>query len=352
LSGECASAEQQDQIQTIRSCSEALLGLINTILDSAKIDTGKLGLENAPFSLHALLNDALTVVRSPAEARGLKVRRMIDAPAAIVLVGDRQRIQQVILNLLSNAIKFTERGEVVLSVAVGKSNPADVRFSVRDSGIGIQKEAQERIFQPFIQADSSTTRVYGGTGLGLSISAALVNLMGGELSVDSEPGKGSTFHFSVRLPIFPGLLPARESESYFAGAQRPLRVLLAEDNVVNQKLAVKLLGKMGHSVEVAADGKETLAALGQSEFDVILMDCQMPVMDGYAATRAIRALESGRRIPIVAVTANALAEDQRKCMEAGMDFFLTKPIVTKKLYDLLEEIGSGKAERDLADVEA
>jgi CheY-like chemotaxis protein len=212
---------------------------------------------------------------------------------------------------------------------------------VQDSGIGINRDAQQAIFQPFMQADSSTTRVYGGTGLGLSISDGIVRLMGGELRVESERGAGSKFSFDIRLPVAVEEIPGEQGHpSLSMPATRLLKVLLAEDNLINQKVAVSLLESAGYSVEVANDGFEAIAAVQRSQFDVILMDCQMPGMDGYAATRAIRQLAQGNQTPIVAVTANSLPEDRQKCVEAGMDDFLAKPIVKKELYRILDLIGT------------
>jgi CheY-like chemotaxis protein len=260
-----------------------------------------------------------------------------------MVVGDAPRLRQVLLNLLSNAVKFTERGYVAVdaSLACRSGDLAEMRFSVRDTGIGIPAEMQEAIFQPFTQADSSTTRRYGGTGLGLSICRRLVALMEGTLQVKSEPPCGSTFSFTVRLPIAAvAESPAPATEGRLPRSQRPLRILLAEDNPVNQKVALRLLERMGHRVDAAWDGQQAVAAVEQTEYDLVLMDCQMPNMDGLAATRAIRRLERGRRLPIVAMTANAMPEDRQRCQEAGMDGFLAKPVSTRHLYDLLEGLRS------------
>jgi PAS domain S-box-containing protein len=344
LASESSTAEQHEHIKTVRVCSDALLGLVNNILDSSKIDAGKLVLEQSPFCLHAFVEDILRVVTPAAKARGLQIRQTINAPAPLALVGDQRRLQQVLLNLLSNAIKFTENGFVELEIAgCYESNGMAMcmHFSVQDSGIGINRDAQQAIFQPFMQADSSTTRVYGGTGLGLSISDGIVRLMGGELRVESERGAGSKFSFDIRLPVAVEEIPGEQGHpSLSMPATRLLKVLLAEDNLINQKVAVSLLESAGYSVEVANDGFEAIAAVQRSQFDVILMDCQMPGMDGYAATRAIRQLAQGNQTPIVAVTANSLPEDRQKCVEAGMDDFLAKPIVKKELYRILDLIGT------------
>jgi two-component system, sensor histidine kinase and response regulator len=245
----------------------------------------------------------------------------------------------VLLNLLSNAVKFTECGYVALdaSLAAGTGDSAALRFAVQDTGIGIPPEAQKAIFEPFTQADSSTTRRYGGTGLGLSICSQLVALMDGKLLLQSEPGCGSTFSFTVRLPIAAaGASPARARECRLPRSRQRLRILVAEDNAINRKVALSLLERMGHQVDTVCDGEQAVATVAQAEYDLVLMDCQMPRMDGYAAARAIRQSERGRRLPIVAMTANAMAIDRKRCLEAGMDDFLSKPVSTRRLYDLLE----------------
>jgi len=333
------TAEQQENVDTIRSCSEALLSLVNAILDAAKIDAGKLMLEQRPFRPDEVVKLALAAVAPSATARGLELRQHLAEDLPRVVVGDPQRLQQVLLNLLSNAVKFTERGYVALeaSLAGRSGDVAEMRFSVRDTGIGIPAGMQEAIFQPFTQADSSTTRRYGGTGLGLSICRKLVALMEGKLQVESEPPGGSTFSFTVRMPVAAvAESPAPAAECRLPRSQRPLRILVAEDNPVNRKVASRLLERMGHQVDAAWDGQQAVVAVEQIEYDLVLMDCQMPNMDGYEATRAIRRLARGRRLPIVAMTANALAHDRQRCLDAGMDGFLAKPVSTQHLFDLLE----------------
>ena len=334
---------QRENVDTIRGCSEALLSLVNAILDVAQIDAGKLILEQRPFRPDEVVKEALAAVAPAATAHGLELRQHLAEDLPRMVVGDAPRLRQVLLNLLSNAVKFTERGYVAVdaSLAWRSGDLAEMRFSVRDTGIGIPAEMQEAIFQPFTQADSSTTRRYGGTGLGLSICRKLVALMEGKLQVKSEPPGGSTFSFTVRLPIAAvAESPAPAAEGRLPRSQRPLRILLAEDNPVNQKVALRLLERMGHQVDAAWDGQQAVAAVEQTEYDLVLMDCQMPNLDGYAATRAIRRLERGRRLPIVAMTANAMPDDRQRCQEAGMDGFLAKPVSTRHLYDLLEGLRS------------
>ena len=333
------TAEQRDYVDTIRSCGDALLHLINDILDLSKIEAGKLTLERAPFQLETLVKDTVTVISPMALARGLELRLLLEDGLPDTVVGDSQRLRQVLLNLLSNAVKFTEAGSVTVGVAAVARTPkaVDLQFLVRDTGIGIAANVQQAIFEPFIQADGSTTRRYGGTGLGLAISRRLIALMGGTLELESEPERGAAFRFSASFPVAAhSAAPSRPAQDRIPTSKRRLRILLAEDNAINQKVAVRMLERMGHQVHVAWDGKQAVAAVEQFEFDLLLMDCQMPEMDGYAATRAIRLLDRGRQLPIVAMTANAMAEDRQFCLESGMNDYLAKPISTERLHDLLE----------------
>jgi CheY-like chemotaxis protein len=262
-----------------------------------------------------------------------------------MVVGDAFRLRQILLNLLGNALKFTTQGSIEVGggamIAEGRLM---LRFSVRDTGIGIPPEKQAVIFEPFRQADSSTTRVYGGTGLGLAISARLVAALGGEIRVESEPGKGSCFHFTVEVQR----TAVRENGAAVpqAAAPRPiapLRVLLAEDNPINQTVAVHLLRKEGFTVEVASHGAEAAARVQEEEFDLVLMDIQMPEMDGLAATALIREREkgTGRRLPIIALTAHAMAGDRERCLAAGMDAYLAKPIQPRQLLEAIQQLLSG-----------
>jgi signal transduction histidine kinase/DNA-binding response OmpR family regulator len=496
------SPEQRDYLGMVKSSAEALLTVINDILDFSKIEAGKLDLDPIDFGLRDCLGDALKALALRAHAKGLELALEIGADVPDDLVGDPGRLRQVVLNLVGNAVKFTERGEVVVSVSLvpGPSSLAEnkgrgtrdegpgmveLHFSVRDTGIGIPADKREAIFRPFEQADGSTTRQYGGTGLGLTISQRLVGLMGGRLWVESEPGRGSTFHFTAAfraratpaarggaepgdladLPVLvvddndtnrrilegmlrnwrmclaaadggevalgelrraaaagapyrlvlldvmmpgmdgfevarrikqaPGLAgatimmlssadrkgdaarcramgvtryltkPVKQSELLDAillalgrrrdwapadaaaappaeGA-RPLGVLLAEDNTVNQRLALRLLEKQGHQVVVANNGREAVEAVERETFDVVLMDVQMPQMNGFEATAAIRAAErgTGRHVPIIALTAHAMKGDRERCLAAGMDGHVTKPIQGKALMELLAGLTAG-----------
>jgi signal transduction histidine kinase/ActR/RegA family two-component response regulator len=338
------TGEQREHFTTIQSCGESLLQIVNDILDLSKIEVGKLTLEQIPFSAEALVQDALAVVSPAALAKGLKVLRSCDPDLPRAVIGDPLRLRQVLLNLLSNAVKFTERGSVAVELSAARPgvDSVELQFVVRDTGIGIPPEVQKSVFEPFTQADSSTTRRYGGTGLGLTISRGLIALMNGRLQMESELGRGTCFRIFVTLPIATGVAPLqRAADDRIQSAKRRLRILLAEDNAVNRKVAVQLLEKMGHQVDVAVDGGRAVAAVAGKMYDLVLMDCQMPVMDGYAATRAIRQLNLRYRLPIVAMTANAMPEDRRRCLEAGMDDYVSKPISTARLHNAIEVASSG-----------
>ena len=333
--------QQLEYADTIRSCGEALSGLVNDILDLAKIDAGKLILEQRSFRPDKVVKEALAVVTPAATRRGLELRQSLLPDLPAMVVGDPQRLRQVLLNLLSNAVKFTECGHVKVEASLtGRDGDmAELSFRVCDTGIGIPLSMQAAIFDPFTQADSSTTRRYGGTGLGLPICAKLVAQMGGKMEVESTPGAGSTFSFTVRTPVTSAADSMQQAPiGTLPRSLLQLRILVAEDNAVNRLVAIRLLERMGHHAEAVCDGQQAVAAVQRNAYDLLLMDCQMPVMDGYAAARAIRGLEHGQRIPIVAMTANALADDRQRCLDAGMDDFLPKPVSTQQLYNLLEAL--------------
>ncbi len=302
----------------------------------------------------AWLGDTMKALAVRARHKGLALRCTIRPDVPDALVGDPNRLRQVLVNLVGNAVKFTEHGEVAVDVdlAVGaplaaegatpvpsdsrppRPDAAALHFAVRDTGIGIPPERQQTIFAAFAQADGSTTRRYGGTGLGLTISTTLVELMGGRIWVESEPGRGSTFHFTSRFERREPLLVAPPPAVAPDVRGRPLRFLLAEDNAVNQKLVVRLLEKRGHGVTVVGNGREAVAAVRGGGFDVVLMDVQMPEMDGYEATAAIRALErdGSGHLPIIAMTAHAMKGDAERCLAAGMDAYVSKPINSTVLW--------------------
>ena len=349
---------QQEYLETIKTSSESLLTLLNDILDFSKIEAGKLDLENAVFDLRDTIGEVEKHWTPRIREKGLQLvcRFAADVPTAVL--GDAGRLRQILINLISNAIKFTEVGEIAIEVEC-RSRTADevlLHFAVRDTGIGIPADKQELIFQSFSQADSSTTRKYGGTGLGLAICAQLTEMMGGAIWLESQEGEGSMFYFTVCLGLAQerDIAPAQASAAPVEGEKgRPLHLLLAEDNIVNQKVAVGLLKRQGHTIEVANNGLEALAALESGDFDLVLMDVQMPEMDGWEATQKIRADEaqSGGHMPIIGLTAHAMKGDRERCLEAGMDGYVPKPINKDELVQTIDSVlgglpaeGGGQAE--------
>jgi signal transduction histidine kinase/AmiR/NasT family two-component response regulator len=406
----------QDCLKTAKGSADLLLTLLDDLLDSAKIESGKLELESAPFSVRRMLDQITRVLSVRASEKGLCFCCRVPNETPDAVVGDRMRLQQVLLNLAGNAIKFTERGEVEIGLRTVESTESSVEspessverrassvrrapapyslstldsqpstldcvtleFAVRDTGIGISPAALECLFAPFAQADASMTRRFGGTGLGLSICKSLAELMGGWIWVESEVGKGSIFHFTVRLPLAKEL-PA-DLDAPMAIATKPsrqLRILLAEDNPANQMLAKYILQERGHVVEIASDGQRAVSLSERNCYDVILMDVQMPGTDGLAATAAIRKREKegvggrgqgpevggreteedeqqGRptpnpstltptRVPIIAMTAHAMKSDRERCLAAGMDSYLSKPIDRQKMIALVEGLAAWSA---------
>jgi PAS domain S-box-containing protein len=343
----CTAVEQRDDLATIRSSADLLLTVINDILDFSGIESGRLKLESTAFSLRDCVAQSLRMLRVQARGKQLEFSCRFAEDVPDWVIGDPVRFAQVIGNLVSNAIKFTERGEISLEVspAAHENGRAQVSVSVRDTGVGIEPDKQAMIFESFSQADTSTTRPYGGMGLGLAICARLVQLMGGHLRVESEPGVGSTFSFTAwfEIPVESsaesGICPARNSHvstvSLLPDAPR-MRVLVAEDNPVNRRVVTTLLERLGCSVKVAENGREAVENWKQGDYEMILMDIQMPEMDGLEATRLIRKAESesaGARPPthIVAVTAHALPADRERCLQAGMDAHLAKPVTLDSL---------------------
>jgi CheY-like chemotaxis protein len=339
--------EQREYAFIIRSCGDNLLQLVNDILDLSKIEAGKLELDAVGFDLRDLFRQLSAMISPMASVRGLTLRTIFPEDLPSWFVGDAHRLRQVFVNLLANAVKFTDAGEIVLGVSVEpcSEGTSRLKFCVTDSGIGIPQDLQRAIFQPFIQADSSTARRYGGTGLGLAITKALVGLMQSTLELESEPGRGSTFHFTVSLAIATPPVQHTPSPARIPRASRPLRVLVAEDNQVNQKIARRVLERIGHDVEIVADGRQAVIAVLAGEFDIVLMDCQMPEMDGYEASRAIRNLPLVRQPTIIALTAHAMVEDRRQCLDAGMDDYISKPISAERLYAILDRYDSAEPAR-------
>jgi CheY-like chemotaxis protein len=337
------TAEQRECAATIQDSGELLVTIINDILDFSKIEAGRLDLEQVDFSLEAAIRGPERLTRPLIERKGLHLHVELDEGLPRWLLGDPTRLRQILLNLLSNAAKFTERGGVRLRVTGGAAaaGRATLHFAVTDTGIGLAAQSKARLFERFTQADSSTTRKYGGTGLGLAICRQLVELMGGAIGVESEPGVGSTFWFTVEMPV--GQEPETPTPVTGSGepqpdaSQKTAVVLLAEDNRINQKVMVRMLGSLGYEVEIAETGVAAVEMLERRAYDLVLMDCRMPVMDGYEATRIIRTREDGAaRTPVIALTASALAEDRRKCIEAGMDDYLTKPIHRSEVAEALD----------------
>ncbi|MEN6520608.1 MAG: ATP-binding protein [Armatimonadota bacterium] len=339
--------EQKDYLSVVKDSADSLLAVINDILDFSKIEARKLDLESIDFSLPHTLTTAIAGLSMRAHEKGLALICDLGNGVPDALVGDPDRLRQIIVNLVGNALKFTSKGKIVLRVqaeSVGKED-AMLHFSVSDTGIGISRDKLDLIFDAFSQADGSTTRKYGGSGLGLTISSQLVKMMDGEIWVESELGKGSTFHFTAKF----GRQAVKSQEAQKplpAGLPNPslacssLKVLVAEDNPVNQKLAAAILQKHGHTVVVAGDGKLALEELEKAEFDIVLMDVQMPEIDGLKATQAIREHEqlSGEHIPIVAMTAHAMKGDSERCLAAGMDAYIAKPIHARELIDMIERL--------------
>jgi signal transduction histidine kinase/CheY-like chemotaxis protein len=323
---------ERDYIETIRQAGEALRGIVDDVLDLSKIEAGKLRLERVDFELARAVTDALHIVETVASQKPLTLAVSHDPRLPKWVRGDITRIRQILLNLLSNAIKFTAEGtiEVRTRVQFLDQDECEVLFSVKDEGIGITEEQQQKLFQPFSQADDSTSRKYGGTGLGLAICKRLAELMGGQIGVMSRYGEGSLFWFSVRVQVAEEPTPVADQAPAAPGAEvemKTARLLLVEDNKINQKVALLMLKNLGYSADVAHNGAQALLALESKHYDLILMDCMMPQMDGLEATKRLRSLGGHyRTVPVVAMTASAFDDDRVACLTAGMNDFLSKPV--------------------------
>ena len=334
--------EQRDQLTTVKHSAEALLILLDDILDFSKIEARKLHIERVEFQLRTVLEEVMKVLSIRTSPSTLQLSCDVRADTPDFLMGDPTRLRQVLLNLAGNAVKFTSRGKVIIRVRpeAMTNDEATLLFAVSDTGIGIPPDKQKLIFEAFAQADTSTTRKYGGTGLGLTISNQLVQLMGGRISVESQPQKGSTFYFTIPFGIVHkrAAAPNALTSSPTSPAPLPLRILLVEDNAVNQKLALVLLRRLRHRVTLANNGQEAVRQLEQRSFDLILMDVQMPVMGGLEATAVIRKLEerTAGHIPIIAMTAHSMAGDRERILAAGMDDYISKPIRFDELYKAIE----------------
>ncbi|HEY1462661.1 MAG TPA: ATP-binding protein [Terriglobales bacterium] len=342
--------EQRENLGLVKLSAESLLSIINDILDFSKIEAGRFAVESIPFDLRKNLGDTIHAFGLRAKQKGLNLVYSAQPDLPETLLGDPGRIRQVLINLIGNALKFTEQGEISIKAEKEKQegNSLTLHFTIRDTGRGISAEMQQKIFEPFTQEDGSMSRNYGGTGLGLTISKKLAEKMGGTIWAESEMGQGSTFHFTVELKeqssanISEAVTAISNSVPRVTGEknQNQRRVLLVEDNAVNQTLALRLLERRGFAVIVAGDGQTALEELEKNSFDIILMDIQMPRMDGLTATAIIRDKEktTGEHIPIVAMTAHALKGDQERCLAAGMDSYLSKPIRTTELFAKIDEL--------------
>ncbi len=333
-------SKQLEFCNTITYSAEALLSVVNDILDWSRIESGKVELESIPFDFSELIRGIAEILRPQAESKGLKLsvnQREHEAPT---LIGDPSRLRQVLLNLAANAIKFTEQGFVSLELIpqAAASGHFGIRIEITDTGIGITPQQMDKLFHRFSQADASTTRRYGGSGLGLAISKSLVEQMGGRIGVHSHVGRGSTFWVELEFPIHTEAPAVLQMENPVE-ASRLLRILIAEDNEVNQRLATLVLEMAGHQSEIASDGLIALEKALSDDYDLILMDCQMPGMDGYEATRKIRQ-RLARHIPIIGLTASALIQDRQECIDAGMDDYLTKPYRANQLLEIVSRWAS------------
>lgn len=335
--------EQQLYVNTILDSGNSLLTVINDILDFSKIEAGKMLLENNAFNLKDITNSVIKLFENKAKEKNIQLIFNINDDCPLELTGDSLRIKQVLQNLISNAIKFTNHGTVEVKMSGSKTskNFANLMVNVIDSGIGIDQDSQDKLFSDFTQVDSSTTRKFGGTGLGLAICKQLVTLMQGEVGVYSEAGKGATFWFSLNIDINNTDRPIAKSNDTLSIKPITGEVLLVEDNAVNQIVAKAILEKFGLTPDIAVDGQEAIHQLEKQPYDLILMDCQMPVLDGFEATQKIREIEKennlSQHVPIVALTANAHSKDKDRCFDVGMDDYLSKPIVKEDLYRILEK---------------
>ena len=334
--------EQKEYVEIAHKSADALLAILNDILDLSKIEAGKLNFEHIAFDLKQIIKDIVTLYSLKSEQKGVAIVMQVDESSPDYLMGDPTRLRQVIVNLVSNALKFTEQGEVKISVEVINSNTDDVdlKIAVSDTGIGIPQQAQKTLFNAFTQADGSTTRKYGGTGLGLAIVSQLVDMMDGTLGVDSIEGDGSSFWFTARFQRTkerPEIISEQVADK--GPVQWHANVLLVEDNPINQMVAQKMLEKVGIKPQLANNGLEALKLLNEQEFDLVLMDCQMPEMDGFDATREIRKLgikaKNKKVLPIVAMTANVMSGDRERCLDVGMDDYIGKPVQREQLESVL-----------------
>ncbi|MDP3856787.1 MAG: CHASE domain-containing protein [Stagnimonas sp.] len=337
--------DQQQILETIQQSGDHLLGVINDILDFSKVEAGMLELENEIFDLRSVVGESLELVALSATQKGLGLNCEFAPETPSLLRGDRGRVRQVLVNYLSNAIKFTVQGEIAASVSATplSEHRQLLRIAVRDTGIGIAADRQDRLFKTFSQVDASTTRRYGGSGLGLAICKRLAERMGGSVGVESQAGRGSLFWFSFVADSDPAWAPPAMAPAQRAAPTTPLRILVAEDNALNQQVALRMLASLGYRADLAANGLEAVEAVQRQDYDLVLMDLQMPVMDGFEATRRIRALEHRPQPKIYAVSASVLDHERRACIEAGMQHHLAKPFRRADLERVLREVAGSTA---------
>jgi signal transduction histidine kinase/PleD family two-component response regulator len=342
--GEATHPQQRDHLETAQYSAEALLTILNDILDFSRLEAGNLQFETVDFDLVKMVDSVINLMASRTGEAALILRAEYAQSLPRMLAGDAGRLRQVLLNLISNALKFTEKGGITLHIAqLPDTSQIRLRFTVIDSGIGIAPEAQERLFRSFSQADHSISRRFGGTGLGLSICKKIVEMQGGRIGVESTPGVGSRFWFELGFAPAAAGVPRKDEIAVASLPGISLHILLAEDNEINQKVAVSLLRRAGHTVQVAQNGHEAVLAVQNGAFDVILMDMHMPEMDGLAATRAIRCLPAPfSTLPIVALTAAGALSDIQTCMDAGMNYFLVKPFRMERLGSILNELSAAR----------
>jgi signal transduction histidine kinase/AmiR/NasT family two-component response regulator len=339
--------EQKEYLEVVSSSASSLLAIIDDILDFSNVETRKLTLEKKPFDVRLCTRQAIGWLSARAEEKGLEIGCSVADDVPSIVSGDAARFRQVLINLLTNAIKFTHGGSVFANVSLEDRNDSTItlKVGVADTGIGIPMDRQAAIFEAFTQVDASSTRVAGGTGLGLAVSSKLVELMGGRIWVESEPGAGSRFYFTAVLGVANERVAA-ELVPPPSGTAKPLHILLVEDNVINQRVAKRLLENHSYRVTIAPNGRDALSALEQMKWqvDAVLMDIQMPEMDGIAATKEIRRLEGshGIRLPIFALTAHAMKSDEEECLAAGMDAHFTKPIQPEVLLGALRDVAEGR----------
>jgi CheY-like chemotaxis protein/nitrogen-specific signal transduction histidine kinase len=337
--------EQQDFVETIKSSGDILLSLINDILDFSKIESGKLKIEHYPCNIRKCIEEIINTFQIRANEKSLKIKLNIDDSVPETLISDVSRIRQILANLISNAIKYTEHGEITVSskcLSV-KDGIVEIEFSVKDTGIGISKSSLSQLFQPFLQLDSSTTRKHGGTGLGLIISKHLIEMMKGKIRVESQPGKGSVFIFTIKGKQNTENLKTdlqKKPLNFNIANEIPLNILLVEDNLINQKVTIRMLKRFGYTIDIAENGVEAIEAVTKKHYELIFMDIQMPVMDGFEATKEILRMFPDDKCPvIIAMTAAVMKGDKEKCLDSGMSDYIPKPVLPDAVQAAIEKWG-------------